>query len=110
MSFRDLMLRGSVPGVGRVDPDALVDSPDDRPVRSEDDVLDHRFLSLLSNEGGTDWPTLLGEAEQLPQSGDLLRWLTEALHYQLIENDPVHGGRWRLTPAGEQRLIDLKRR
>ena len=97
-----------MPGIGRVDPAALVDSPSDRPIQSSNHALDRRLLSLISQKG-TDWPALLREANREPQSEDLLPWLSEALHYHLVENDPEHAGQWRLTPAGEQLLEELTR-
>ncbi|HEY2572210.1 MAG TPA: hypothetical protein VGI27_12080, partial [Solirubrobacteraceae bacterium] len=58
---------------------------------------------------GITWPALLGAVqakEELPDAS-LLQWLSEALHYQIVEEDPHKPGTWRLTDAGEHRLKEV---
>jgi len=72
-------------------------------------ALDRRLLPLMGRQHGVSWPTLLDAVttqQNLPDAG-LLQWLSDALHYQLVEQDPSRPGTWRLTAAGEQRVTEL---
>ncbi len=109
MSLAAFLIHGTLNGTQDADPSALFDSPEARPSRRQDIVLDEALLPLMHERGSIDWPTLLQAAvdhKDLPQA-NLLRWLSEGLHYQLVESDPADSGAWQLTKAGEQRAQEL---
>ncbi len=89
--------------------DPLVDAPKDRPIHSSDVALDEALLPLMHTRPGITWQALLEAVqakEDLP-GASLLQWLSEALHYQIVEEDPRKPGTWRLTDAGEHRLKEV---
>jgi hypothetical protein len=92
--------------------EALLDAPKDRPIHSSDVALDEALLPLMHTRPGIAWPALLDAVqakEELPDAS-LLQWLSEALHYQIVEEDPSKPGTWRLTDAGEHRLKEVAER
>ncbi len=110
MSLTNFLVHGKPNGIPDADSAALFDSPEARPNPLQDIVLDQELLPLMRARGSVDWPTLLEVAvneTRLPQAS-LLRWLSEALHYRLVESDPANPGAWRLTEAGMQRVAELE--
>jgi GH15 family glucan-1,4-alpha-glucosidase len=110
MSFRRFLVYGTLDDAERADPEALVEAPSERPVEPVDVDLDRRLLPVIRS--GADWQMLLRtvEADEALPEARLLRWLGDALHYQLVETDPTDASAWRLTEAGAHRLKDLRSR